>query len=51
MENKKKCCSECKHLQVLNKRDIYAKCIKNDWIFKPFEADPKCTVCNFYEKK
>lgn len=50
LERLKKCnnCITCKHLIILNKRDIKAYCKKNDWIFKPSLAC-QTTICGNYE--
>ena len=34
-------CKDCKYLQVVNSRILYAKCAKTDYEFLPFETDTR----------
>ena len=44
-------CRECKFLNVLNRKDIYAHCPKTNTVFLPFELDTRVHFCSFGERK
>ncbi len=44
-------CKDCKHLCVLNQKDIYAFCHKTNIVFLPFEQDTRTFFCGFGERK
>ena len=44
-------CKDCKHLCVLNRKDIYAFCPKTNIAFLPFEQDTRAFFCGFGERK
>ena len=44
-------CKDCKHLCVLNRKDIYAFCPKTNIAFLPFEQDTRTFFCGFGERK
>ena len=44
-------CKDCKHLCVLNRKDIYAFCPKTNITFVPFEQDTRTFFCSFGERK
>lgn len=44
-------CEECKHLVVLNERDLYAHCKRHGIRFKPFEYDTRTNYCSWAERK
>ena len=44
-------CEECKHLVVLNARDLYAHCKRHDIRFEPFEYDTRTNYCSWAERK
>jgi hypothetical protein len=39
-------CEKCKHLNVLNREDIYAHCPKTNTVFLPFELDTRTHFCS-----
>ena len=44
-------CEDCKHLCVLNRKDIYAFCPKTNIAFLPFEQDTRTFFCSYGERK
>lgn len=43
-------CCDCKHLHILNTSNIYAICLKENIIFKPFDKDTRTFFCASGEK-
>lgn len=44
-------CKDCKHLNVLNKNEIYAHCPKTNMVFRPFDIDTREHFCSCGERK
>ena len=44
-------CKDCKHLNVLNRNDIYAHCPKTNTVFLPFELDTRRHFCSLGERR
>ena len=44
-------CKECKHLNVLNRKELYAHCPKTNTVFLPFELDTREHFCSLGEPK
>ena len=44
-------CRECKHLNVLNRKELYAHCPKTNTVFLPFELDTREHFCSPSERK
>lgn len=44
-------CDKCKHLRVLNEKDIHAFCHKTGIIFEPFALDTREMYCGLGESK
>ena len=44
-------CKDCKHLCVLNRKDIYAFCPKTNIAFLPFEQDTRTFFCGYGERE
>ena len=44
-------CRECKHLNVLNRKELYAYCTKTNTVFLPFELDTREHFCSLGERK
>lgn len=44
-------CRECKHLNVLNRKELYAHCPKTNTVFLPFELDTRKHFCSLGERK
>lgn len=44
-------CKDCKHLCVLNRKDIYAFCTKTNTVFLPFELDTRTHFCSLGKRK
>ena len=44
-------CRECKHLNVVNRKELYAYCPKTNTMFLPFELDTKEHFCSLGERK
>ena len=44
-------CRECKHLNVLNREELYAHCPKTNTVFLPFELDTREHFCSLGERK
>ena len=44
-------CRECKHLNVLNRKELYAHCPKTNTVFPPFELDTRKHFCSLGERK
>lgn len=44
-------CEECKHLNVVNRKELYAHCPKTNTVFLPFELDTREHFCSLGERK
>ena len=44
-------CRECKHLNVVNRKELYAHCPKTNFVFLPFQADTRTHFCSLGEPK
>ena len=44
-------CRECKHLNVVNRKELYAHCPKTNTVFLPFELDTREHFCSLAERK
>lgn len=44
-------CRECKHLNVVNHKELYAHCPKTNTVFLPFELDTREHFCSLGERK
>lgn len=44
-------CWECKHLNVVNRKELYANCPKTNTVFLPFELDTREHFCSLGERK
>ena len=44
-------CRECKHLNVVNRKELYAYCPKTNTVFLPFELDTREHFCSLGERK
>ena len=44
-------CKDCKHLEIINSKDLYAKCRMTDLEFKPFDIDTRKHYCSYGERK
>ena len=44
-------CLECKHLNVVNRKELYAYCPKTNTVFLPFELDTREHFCSLGERK
>ena len=44
-------CRECKHLNVLNRKELYAHCPKTNTVFLPFGLDTRKHFCSLGEWK
>lgn len=44
-------CRECKHLNVVNRKELYAHCPKTNTVFLPFELDTREHFCSLGERK
>ena len=44
-------CRECKHLNVVNRKELYAHCSKTNTVFLPFELDTREHFCSLGEQK
>ena len=44
-------CKECKHLNVVNRKELYAHCPKTNTAFLPFELDTREHFCSLGERK
>ena len=44
-------CRDCKHLNVLNRKELYANCPKTNTVFLPFELDTREHFCSLGERK
>ena len=44
-------CWECKHLNVVNRKELYAHCPKTNTVFLPFELDTREHFCSLGEPK
>lgn len=43
-------CEKCKHLEIINSKEIYAKCRMTDLEFKPFDIDTRTHYCSYGER-
>ena len=44
-------CSECKHLEIINKAPIYAKCEKHGIVFELWQEDTRERYCSWGERR
>ena len=44
-------CRECKHLNVVNRKELYAHCPKTNTVFLPFELDTREHFCSLGDRK
>ena len=44
-------CKDCKHLNILNRKEIYAHCPKTNTAFLPFDLDTRTHFCSLGERK
>ena len=44
-------CRECKHLNVLSRKELYAHCPKTNTVFLPFGLDTRKHFCSLGERK
>ena len=44
-------CRECKYLNVVNRKELYAHCPKTNTAFLPFELDTREHFCSLGERK
>lgn len=44
-------CSECKHLEIINKEPVYAECKKQKLTFLLWQADTREHFCSYGERK
>ena len=44
-------CWECKYLNLVNRKELYAHCPKTNTVFLPFELDTKEHFCSLGERK
>ena len=44
-------CRECKQLNVVNRKELYAHCPKTNTVFLPFELDTREHFCSLGERK
>lgn len=44
-------CKDCKHLNVINRKEIYAHCPKTNTVFLPFKLDTRTHFCSCGERK
>ena len=44
-------CRDCKHLNVVNRKELYAHCPKTNFVFLPFQADTRTHFCSYGEPK
>lgn len=44
-------CMDCKHINVLNRKELYAHCPKTNTVFMPFELDAREHFCSLGERK
>lgn len=44
-------CRECKHLNVVDRKELYAHCPKTNTVFLPFELDTREHFCSLGERK
>ena len=44
-------CWKCKHLNVVNRKELYAHCPKTNTVFLPFELDTREHFCSLGERK
>ena len=44
-------CRDCKHLNVVNRKELYANCPETNTVFLPFELDTREHFCSLGERK
>lgn len=44
-------CRDCKHLNVVNRKELYAHCPKTNTVFLPFELDTREHFCSLGVRK
>ena len=44
-------CRECKHLNVLNRKELYAHCPKTNTVFLPLDLDTREHFCSLGKRK
>ena len=44
-------CDKCKHLNIINSREVYARCRMTDLEFKPFDIDTRKHYCSYGERR
>ena len=44
-------CRECKYLNVVNRKELYAHCPKTNTVFLPFELDAREHFCSLGKRK
>ena len=44
-------CDKCKHLNIINSREVYARCRMTDLEFKPFDIDTRKQYCSYRERR
>ena len=44
-------CKDCKHLNVVNRKELYAHCPKTNTVFLPFELDTREHFCSLGKRK
>ena len=44
-------CKDCKHLNVVNRKELYAHCPKANTVFFPFELDTRKHFCSLGERE
>ena len=44
-------CRDCKHLKILNRKELYAHCPKTNTVFLPFDLDTREHFCSLGERK
>lgn len=44
-------CRDCKHLNVLNRKELYAHCPKTNTVFLPFDLDTREHFCSLGKRK
>ena len=44
-------CKDCKHLEIINSREVYAKCRMTDLEFKTFDIDTRKHFCSYGERR
>ena len=44
-------CKDCAHLEIINSKEIYARCRMTDLEFKPFDIDARKHYCSYGERR